>query len=129
MSKVKRKPVLIRDGRNRTAKFPESGGCGEFSFTFRPNLPEETLEFTKRKLDNTTPEVHMKGLIKLILSKGVGWDVVEYDENDNEIPQPLSEQSLRRMPVHALEWMSDTICSYRPADEAADAKNFVTASA
>ena len=129
MSKVKRKSVLIRDGRNRTAKFSEQGGCGEFSFTFRPNLPEETLEYTKKKLDNTAPEVHMKGLIKLIMSKGVSWDVVEYDQNDDEIPQPLSEANLRRMPHHALEWMADTICSYRPADEAADAKNSVTASA
>lgn len=102
---------LIDDGMSIEQKTTARRGCPSITFTYRPALPLRVLQFLRSP--KKTPEQEHDAAIKFLVEHLQSWSDAE----------PVSAETLARVPHPALIEMLNAVQGYSPAEEETDVKN------
>jgi hypothetical protein len=111
-------PVFIDDGYTKDGHVAAKPGLhGALSFTFRPALPEERLQFAQAK--DQDGRAYGKRAAQALDRHIIGWDAADGRGN----PVEKNQHNLLRLHPTLFVALLEQVMGYEPAEAAADAKN------
>lgn len=101
--------VLIRDGQTQRGVAKAEYGNPEVTFTYRPALPVEVLEYFDRADNAVSARDKMKVIVEFLAHHVQNWDV----ENDHDEERaPVNSDTLNRVPHSVIMKMVDIVLGY-----------------